>query len=124
MWSAFHLHDGTHIHGVDLRIPTMGRLSVGYIQSQILHITELTKSESEEKMNKNGLPESASVALAYAGAEQFVAKVTPMGHGPLRLVAPDGRVSNFTRCWAKVEVSDGRRGVGWIEWNYVQSVRT
>jgi hypothetical protein len=120
MWSAFHLHDGTHIHGVDLRIPAMGRLSVGYIQNHDLPIAELLKSESEEKMNENGLPASASVTFAYGTAEPFVVEVLPIGHGPLRLVAPDGRVSNFTRCWAQVKVSDGRSGVGWIEWNNVQ----
>ena len=40
------------------------------------------------------------------------------GHAPLRLEAPDGRVSAFALAWATVEASDGRRGVGWIEWNH------
>ena len=32
VWSALHLDDGTHLHGVDLRIPGLDPVSVGYIQ--------------------------------------------------------------------------------------------
>ena len=39
------------------------------------------------------------------------------GHAPLRLVAADGRISQFPRGWATVTTADGRRGVGWLEWN-------
>jgi hypothetical protein len=81
-------------------------------------------------MAADGLPESAIVKLAYdkpgvpggpgGGKEEFTVDVKPVGHGPLRLVAPDGRVDHFTRCWAELTVSDGRAGWGWIEWNHNQ----
>lgn len=119
MWCAFHLHDGTRIHGADLRIPSIGRLSVGYIQSPNTTVKELTKCHSEERMNKNGLPAGATLTLEYGGLKSLVIDVKPVGHGPLRLLAPDGRVANFTRCWAELKVNDGRSGVGWIEWNHV-----
>ena len=32
VWSALHLDDGTHLHGVDLRIPGAPPIGVGYIQ--------------------------------------------------------------------------------------------
>ena len=32
VWSALHLQDGTHLHGVDLRIPGAPPMGVGYIQ--------------------------------------------------------------------------------------------
>jgi hypothetical protein len=118
MWCAFHLHDGTRIHGADLRIPQLGRLSVGYIQGPRLAITELSKCHSDEKMREDGLPASAKVTLEYGDASPLIVEVKPVGHGPLRLVAPDGRVANFTRCWANLQCSDGRTGVGWIEWNH------
>ncbi len=35
----------------------------------------------------------------------------------MRLVAKDGRVSQFPRVWATVNTADGRTGVGWMEWN-------
>ena len=41
----------------------------------------------------------------------------PLGHGPLRLEADNGQVALFPRAWARLRASDGRRGVGWIEWN-------
>jgi len=118
MWCAFHLTDGTRIHGADLRIPQVGRLSVGYIQGSMLPITELTKCHSNETMADDGLPMSAEVSLAYGSSDSLLVHVKPVGHGPLRLVAPDGRIANFTRCWAQLNCSDGRTGVGWIEWNH------
>jgi hypothetical protein len=47
----------------------------------------------------------------------ITATVDVHGHGPLRLVAQDGRVSQFPRVWATVTTADGRTGVGWLEWN-------
>lgn len=122
MWCAFHLHDGTRIHGADLRMPQIGRLSVGYIQGPKLSITELSKCRSDEIMAANRLPDTAQVTLEYGESGSFTVEVNPVGHGPLRLVAPDGRVSNFTRCWAQLKCSDGRTGVGWIEWNHNSKV--
>lgn len=118
MWCAFHLHDGTRIHGADLRIPQLGRLSVGYIQGPNNPITELSKCHSDETMRDDGLPLNAEVTLEYGEASPLIVEVKPVGHGPLRLVAPDGRVSNFTRSWARLTCNDGRTGVGWIEWNH------
>ena len=35
VWSALHLDDGCHLHGVDLRIPGAPPIGVGYIQRQV-----------------------------------------------------------------------------------------
>jgi len=53
--------------------------------------------------------------------EVLVAGIEIGGHAPVRLVSPDGRVSHFPRAWVTVTLNDGRTGVGWIEWNRVQS---
>jgi hypothetical protein len=50
-----------------------------------------------------------------------VLEVEPLAFGPLLLVAPDGRRTHFQRAMAKVRMADGRSGIGWIEWNMVQS---
>ncbi|PRC59896.1 phosphotransferase, partial [Mycobacterium sp. ITM-2017-0098] len=34
VWSALHLDDGTHIHGVQILIPGTPPLSVGYVQRE------------------------------------------------------------------------------------------
>ena len=32
VWSALHLDDGTHLHGVDIRIPGAPPIGIGYLQ--------------------------------------------------------------------------------------------
>ena len=34
MWSALHLDDGTHLHGVNIRIPGVPAVSIGYVQDR------------------------------------------------------------------------------------------
>ena len=46
--------------------------------------------------------------------------VEPVAFGALRLEAPDGRLSLFPRAMCRVLAGDGRKGVGWVEWNRVQ----
>jgi hypothetical protein len=39
------------------------------------------------------------------------------GHAPVLLTSADGRLSRFPRAWVNVSTTDGRTGVGWVEWN-------
>ena len=32
MWSALHLDDGTHLHGLNMQIPNTPAISIGYVQ--------------------------------------------------------------------------------------------
>ncbi len=43
--------------------------------------------------------------------------VDPRYHAPVQVVAPDGRTSRVARSLCRYVASDGRRGVGWTEWN-------
>jgi hypothetical protein len=113
LWSALHLADGTHLHGVDIRIPGAPRLCVGYLQ-QDGELTELHTVDSRETFDANGLPVSATV-IVHPGDVAATAELR--GHAPLQLVATDGRVSQFSRAWVAVTTADGRHGVGWLEWN-------
>lgn len=117
VWSALHLDDGTHLHGVDLRIPEMAPVSVGYVQ-RAGEVTETSSVTTEATLADNGLPLTTTLTFAPG---PVTATIDVQGHGPVRLVAPDGRVSNFARAWAMVHTADGRRGVGWLEWNRNQS---
>ncbi|KAL2856503.1 kinase-like domain-containing protein [Aspergillus pseudoustus] len=119
VWTAFHLDDGTEIHGVQVRLPT-GPVSVGYIQSPEIPIAELSAVEVTEQIGTDGLPKAAIIGYSSQAAEKVVLHVQPKGHGPVRLDSPDGKLAYFPRLWAEVEAQDGRRGVGWIEWNLVQ----
>jgi hypothetical protein len=113
IWSALHLDDGTHLHGVNIRIPGAPAFSIGYRQDAG-GLTELQTVDSRESFDANGLPLNATVAY-HPG--EVAAEIEVRGQAPVRLVAADGRVSQFPRVWATVRTADGRSGVGWLEWN-------
>jgi hypothetical protein len=112
VWSALHLGDGTHLHGVDIRIPGVPPIGVGYVQNEAL--TELQTVTAEATFAENGLPVTTALTL-NPGALEVVVDIA--AHAPLRLVAGDGAVAQFPRSWVAVRTSDGRDGVGWVEWN-------
>jgi hypothetical protein len=114
VWSAIHLDDGTHLHGVDLKIPGVPPMSVGYIQDRAGTVTELQTISPVQTFDADGLPVGATLAFEPGG---IATTADVRGHGPLRLASKDGRVSHFPRVWATVRAADGRTGVGWLEWN-------
>ncbi|GAY16030.1 ecdysteroid 22-kinase family protein [Mycobacterium sp. shizuoka-1] len=114
VWSALHLEDGTHLHGVDLRIPGLEPLSVGYVQRADEPVTETTAVTADATFADNGLPLTTSIVYEPGPVRTTV---DIRGHAPVRLVGPDGQVSEFPRAWVAVSTEDGRGGVGWVEWN-------
>lgn len=114
IWSALHLDDGTHLHGVNIRIPGASAFSIGYVQGADGKVTELQTVTSREPFGANGLPLKATLNFDPG---DISADVDVRGHAPVRLTAADGRVSQFPRAWAHISTPDGRTGVGWVEWN-------
>jgi hypothetical protein len=114
VWSSGHFEDGTHVHGVDLRLPEGQRLGTGYVQAPGEPLVELRSANATEEMGDDGLAVSTRIEHVPAG---LVVDATPLGHGPLRLEDDSGRVAHFPRAWALLQTDDGRRGIGWIEWN-------
>ena len=114
VWSAGHLDDGTRFHAVELRIPDLPRMSVGYIQPPDGGVIELDAVAATEEVRDDGLIESAALELAPGDLRLAV---EPLAFGPLRLEAPDGRVSSFPRAMCRVRAADGREGLAWLEWN-------
>jgi Ecdysteroid kinase-like family len=117
VWSAGELDDGTRFHGVQLRLPDLPTIGVGYVQSEAAGVSELERVDATETLSQDGLIESARIALQPAGIELEVA---PIAFGPLRLQAPDGRLSLFLRAMCRLRADDGRTGLGWVEWNLNQ----
>lgn len=121
VWQAIHLDDGTHIHGLDLRVPTMPKMFMGYIQGPGLPITELVEAEASESLGADGLVEKAGIRYAYEdkkGKQELIIKSDAQGHGPMRLTNTAGKVAMFPRWWSTVEAGDGRKGVAWMELNH------
>ena len=114
VWSALHFDDGTHAHGVDLRIPGAPPFGIGYTQRQGEALVELQGVSAEATFADNDLP--ATTTIAYNPGD-LVATIDIRGHAPILLTSPDGRISHFPRAWAAVTTADGRTGVGWVEWN-------
>jgi hypothetical protein len=114
VWSALHLDDGAHLHGVNIRIPGVPGFSIGYLQDRDGKVTELDTVNSREAFGANGLPSDATLSLDPGAV---IANVAVRGNAPVRLTAADGRVSQFPRSWVNVSTTDGRSGVGWVEWN-------
>jgi Phosphotransferase enzyme family len=114
IWSALHLDDGTHIHAVDIRIPGVPPVGIGYVQDRAGTVTELQSIHASQTFDADGLPETATLSVDPG---DITATVDVHGHAPVRLVSFDGRVSQFPRVWATVRTADGRSGVGWLEWN-------
>jgi ecdysteroid kinase len=114
IWSALHLDDGTHVHGVNIRIPGAPAFSIGYVQGADGKVSELQTVTSREPFGANGLPLNATLSLDPG---DITADVDVRGHAPVLLTAADGRVSQFPRAWASISTPDGRTGVGWVEWN-------
>ena len=112
VWSALHLDDGTHIHGVELLIPGAAPLSVGYLQRDGEPLVELSRVAARSTFADNGLPVSAEIDYG-----DLTVSIDARGHAPVLLTSPEGRLSRFPRAWGSVTTTDGRRGVGWIEWN-------
>jgi hypothetical protein len=114
MWSAGALDDGCRFHAVEVRIPNAPALGVGYLQPGDGELIELDGIDATEEIAADGLIVRARIAV---GAGLAPLAVEPLAFGPLRLVAPDGRVTHFPRAMCRFRTEDGRRGLGWVEWN-------
>jgi hypothetical protein len=117
VWSAAELDDGTRVHGVQLRLPELPAIGIGYVQSAASGVSELDRIDATETVSADGLITHARIALQPAGVEL---EVEPIAFGPLRLEAPDGRLSLFPRAMCRLRAADGRTGLGWVEWNINQ----
>jgi hypothetical protein len=114
MWSAFHLEDGTHTHLVTN--PAYPGRGIGYVQGRN-GLIALRKASSTFALGADGLVTRDKISMPEAELEL---DVEPLAYGPLRLASDDGRASRFVRAMSRVTASDGRQGLGWIEWNLNQ----
>jgi hypothetical protein len=114
VWSAGRLADGARMHAVQIRLPDGNRFGVGYLQDAN-GPSELESVAASEEVSADGLVTSARLDLNPAAP---ALDVEPLGFGALRLVAPDGRITNFPRAMCRMRTEDGRAGLGWLEWNF------
>ncbi|HZU61095.1 MAG TPA: hypothetical protein VE983_09020 [Solirubrobacteraceae bacterium] len=117
MWSAGSLEDGERLHGLVFRLPGRPPLGVGYRQPAQGGIHDARRVTAAEEAGPDGL-----ITRARIGIDELDLEVTPLAFGPLRIEAPDGRVSEFPRAMCRLTAADGRSGVAWVEWNRNRSL--
>jgi hypothetical protein len=93
VWSVLHLRDATHLQGVDLPLAGTTVIGVGYIQRPGEPVTEMQAVTAQETFADDRLPRIATLMLDPAELE-VVGDIR--GHPWLRLVASDGRMTQFT----------------------------
>jgi hypothetical protein len=110
-WSALRMGSGLRLHGVRAVGMDFG---IGYVQGAGVEPTLVTDVEVEPLLGGDGIPTSASLTI---GGHALA--VAPVAWAPIRLDAPDGRVTRFPRGLVGVEAPDGTTGAGWIEFAQV-----
>ena len=88
-------------------------MAAGYVQ-RAGHVVELQTVTARETFGENDLPVGTTLEITPG---DLTATIEVRGHAPVLLTGTDGRVSRFPRAWATVTTTDGRTGVGWLEWN-------
>ena len=111
-WAAARLDDGLRVHWADIRIPGMA-VFFGYLQGDGA-VRPLEGLSVTEDLGSEGFPTTGHATVA-PGALEVV--IDPLCFAPILLTGPEGRVSRFPRALACFSASDGRAGVGWVEWN-------
>jgi hypothetical protein len=112
---AVHLDDGSRWHCVGF--PAFPGVGMGCFSHRD-QLTEVASATVSSDFTPGGLFGDTAASVG-PGAHQLV--LSPVGFAPVRMEAPDGRVSFFPRATCRVTASDGRHGVGWLEWNLPQA---
>ncbi len=118
VWTSGALDDGTRFHTARIRIPGLEGYAPGYTLAPGGPLEQIDRSVADEELGEHGFPVTAS-----AGVGPLELAIEPVAFSPVLLVddGPEGRrVSRFPRALCRFESTDGRRGVGWTEWNQPQ----
>ena len=107
--------DGTRFHTTRLRIPGLEEFAPGYVQPPGGPMEQIEVCAADEVVDGNGFPVSATLTCGPLDLA-----IEPVAFSPVHLVDDDGsgpRHARFPRALCRFESGDGRRGVGWTEWN-------
>jgi hypothetical protein len=114
-WTSGHLDDGSWFHAARSTIPGLELFATGYTVTPAGALTPATVVTNEVDLDPDQLPAAARQQI---GPVEFTTE--PVGHAPILLVAPDGRITRFPRALCRYTTTDGRHGTGWTEYNLPQ----
>ena len=111
MWSALHFEDGTHTHAVG--VPQVPGFGVGYVQ----HGREVTEINTVNATERSPTTGSSPKRGSSRAPQELDIAIEPLAFGPVLLVAPDGRTTEFPRamCRATHERRARGHGLGGVE---------
>jgi hypothetical protein len=116
VWTAGWLDDGTRFHTTRVRVPGAEGFAPGYVMRPGEPVEQIAFCAADEELDAQGLPISAHLVCG-----ELDMAIEPVAFSPVNLVDDDDgagpRVTRFPRALCRFEASDGRRGVGWTEWN-------
>lgn len=121
-WSSAALDDGTRTHATHVTLDDQTLYDTAYVQAPGGRPEGTNVRSRTEVLGAGGLPTEGHLALGPAEGDDLVGMaIEPVAFAPVHLVAPDGRRSRFPRALCRYTTGDGRRGVGWTEWNQPQA---
>ena len=115
VWTAGGLEDGTRFHTTRVRVPGLEAFAPGYVQppgARPSRSRSARRTRSSTSTGSPPRPRSRAAPLDMA--------IEPVAFSPVHLVDDDGtgpRHARFPRALCRFEAADGRKGVGWTEWN-------
>jgi len=109
VWTAGRLDDNTRFHGSDIRIPDID-VGFGYLQRDG-ECRGTNGVHASEEVDGEGFAKSGRIAI-----DDLELGIEPIAFAPA-LLAWEGRVSRFPRAMCAFTAADGRKGLGWTEWN-------
>ena len=118
VWTAGALDDGTRFHTARIRVPGLEAFAPGYVQPPGGTPQQIDRCTAEEDLGEHGFPIEGRI-----GCGELDLVVEPVAFSPIHLVDTGGeheRVARFPRALCRFRAADGRRGVGWTEWNQTE----
>jgi hypothetical protein len=113
-WTAGRLDDGTTWHASRPVIPDV-RFEPGFVAAPGAGPLQVDRFTATDELGPEGLPTASRLEVG-----ELTLAVEPRWFAPVRLDAPDGRVSRLARALSRFTEADGRSGWGWMEWNQPQ----
>ena len=116
VWTAGGFGDGTRFHATQVLVPGAS-WSPGYLvdtkgdDAELMAISAF-ENDIEVTDDEDRFPTRTKMRL-----HDLDVTCTPLALAPVVMEAPDGRVGRLPRAMCRFDVSDGRSGVGWTEWN-------
>lgn len=112
-WTAGQLDDGTAFHAAGTHLDGATVWKAGFVLPGAQPLEDIETFAATTELGGAGLPTSARFAIGSIGEID----VAPVAFAPVQLTSDDGRSSRFPRALCRFTAADGRRGVGWTEWN-------